>query len=86
MKNLNMENTKEYKCKDFYQAIAIKTVGIPLIRLEKSSERFFVFVFDDPDKYVQEIISKYWSNNLQVDAKEFVENINELKSRIHSGI
>lgn len=81
-----MENLTEYKCNDFYQAIVLKTVGIPLIRLEKSSGRFFMFVFDDPENKAQEIISKYWNNLLKVNAKEFVENINELKTRIHSGV
>lgn len=86
MKNLNMKNSTEYKCNDFYQAVVLKTAGIPLIRLEKSSGQFFIFVFDDPGNMAQEIISKYWNNNLKVDAKEFVENINECKSRIHSGV
>lgn len=77
---------KEYKSNDFYQAVVIKTAGIPLLRLEKSSEKFYIFVFADPNNRVEEIISKYWTNSLKVDAQELIENINELKSRIHSGI
>jgi len=81
-----MENTKEYQSNDFYQSVVLKTAGLPLIRLEKSSGRFFIFVFDDPENKAEGIISKFWNKELQVNAKEFVENISEMKSRIHSGI
>ena len=75
-----------YKCNDFYQAVVIKTAGLPLIRLERVSGRFFNFVFDDPDNKAEEIIAKYWRGEMHVDAKKFVENIDEFKSRIHSGV
>jgi len=81
-----MEKTREYKSNDLYQAVVLKTSGIPLIRLEKSSGRFFIFVFDDANNKAEEILSRYWARNLQVDAKTFVENINEAKTRIHSGL
>lgn len=86
MEKINMENPTEYKCNDFYQAVILKTAGIPLIRLEKPNGRFFYFVFDDPKDNVKEIVSNYWENNLKVDARELIENINMLKTRIHSGI
>jgi len=70
MEKPNMEKPKEYKCNDFYQAVILKTAGVPLIRLEKTTERFFNFVFDDPE----------------VDARDLIESINELKTRIHSGV
>ena len=86
MKNLNMEKTREYKCNDFYQAVILKTAGVPLVRLERTTGRFFDFVFDDPEDKAEQIISKYWIKELKVDAKELVENINEMKTRIHSGV
>ncbi|KKQ15397.1 hypothetical protein A2858_02495 [Candidatus Daviesbacteria bacterium RIFCSPHIGHO2_01_FULL_36_37] len=81
-----MEKPKEYKCNDFYQAVILKTAGVPLIRLEKTTERFFNFVFDDPEENVKNIISQYWNNKLKVDARDLIESINELKTRIHSGV
>ncbi len=81
-----MKNIREYKSNDFYQAVVLKTAGVPLIRLEKSSGRFFFFVFDDAENKADEIISLYWNNELKVDAKKFVENINECKTRIYSGM
>lgn len=86
MEKLNMENPKEYKSNDFYQAVVLKTAGVPLVRLEKSSGRYFIFVFDDPNNIAEKIISQFWSRELKVDAKELIENINEIKTRIHSGI
>jgi len=81
-----MENIKEYKSQDFYQSVILKTVGFPLLRLERTNGRFFTFVFDDSNNKAQETISMYWNKQLKVDARELIENINELKTRIHSGI
>lgn len=81
-----MNRQTEYKSNDLYQAVVLKTAGIPLIRLEKSSGHFFIFVFDDANNKAEEILSKYWAKELQVDAKSFVENINEAKTRIHSSL
>lgn len=82
-----MENTKEFKTNDFYQAIILKTVGFPLLRLERAlGQRFFIFIFDDSDSQAERTIEKYWNHQIKVDARDFVENINELKTRIHSGL
>ena len=85
METKNMENTQEYKSSDFYQAVVLKTVGFPLIRLERSGGQRFFFVFIDSNFTAQKTIEKYWNHEIKVDAKEFIENINELKTRIHSG-
>ncbi len=78
---------QEFKTNDFYQAIILKTVGFPLLRLEKDSrQRFFIFVFDNLDYKADETIEKYWNHQIKVDARELIENINELKTRIHSGV
>lgn len=79
-------NNKEYKINDFYQAVVLKTVGFPLLRLEKSTGRFYFFVFDNPLSKAEKVIEQYWKREIKVDAKEFVENINELKTRIHLGV
>jgi len=76
----------EFTTNDLYQAVVLKTAGLPLIRLEHASGKFFDFIFDDTTGKAEEILSKYWIKKLQVDAKEFVENINEIKTRIHSRI
>lgn len=84
MKEKRMENTKEYKSNDFYQSVVLKTIGFPLMRLEKGSSRFFYFIFADPDNKAKEAIEKYWNSEITVDARKLIENINELKTRIYS--
>ncbi len=79
-----MENIKEYKSSDFYQSVVLKTIGFPLLRLEKGDRRFFFFVFDDPDHKAKETIERYWNREITVVARDLVENINELKTRIYS--
>ena len=81
-----MKNSTEYKLNDFYQAVILKVVGFPLLRLERGSSRFFIFVFDDPDNKAQEIIDKYWNREIKVIARDLIECISELKTRIHSGV
>jgi hypothetical protein len=38
-----------FRINDFYQATILKTVGFPLLRLERSRGKFVTFVFDDPE-------------------------------------
>lgn len=81
-----MENIQEFKTHDFYQAVILKTAQLPLIRLERSTGKFVVFVFNDPEYKAEGIIEKYWAKELTLVAREMIENINELKTRIHSGV
>lgn len=76
----------EFKSNDFYQAVVLKTAGLPLVRLEQTTGRFFNFVFNDSDNLAESILLKFWNKQMKVDAKSFVENINEIKARIHSGL
>lgn len=77
---------QEYKLNDFYHAVILKTVGFQLLRLEKSNGRFLIFVFADPSSEAQATIQKYWDRDLKVEPRELIDTINELKTRIHSGI
>lgn len=81
-----MQNLKEYKSPDFYQSVVLKSAGLTLLRLEKKNDRFFIFVFDDSNNEAKEIIKSYWSRKLQLVARDLIESINELKTRIHSGV
>ena len=77
---------KEYKTHDFYHAVILKTVGFSLSGLEKGNGKFSVFVFNDPESQAQTTIKNYWDHQIQVDARKIIENINELKTRLHSGV
>jgi len=80
-----MKNT-EYKLNDFYQSAVLKSAGLPLLRLEKSQDKYFFFIFDDSSQKAEDIIRKYWNKELQVIARELVESIHELKTRLHMGM
>lgn len=79
------KESQEFKINDFYQAVILKTVGFPLLRLEKGTGNFVTFVFDDSTSKAEETIGKYWNREISVDARSLIENINELKTRIHTG-
>ena len=81
-----MENNREFRINDFYQAVILKTVGFPLLRLERGNGKFVTFVFDDPEYKAEEVLEKYWQREIKVIARDLVESINELKTRIYSGI
>ncbi|KKQ87780.1 MAG: hypothetical protein UT10_C0001G0021 [Candidatus Woesebacteria bacterium GW2011_GWB1_38_8b] len=91
LKMKNPMESNEFKLSDFYQSVILKTAGFPLVRLEKQDRQHFVFVFEDSDNQDSDnqaelILSRYWNHELQVDARDLIESINELKTRIHSGV
>lgn len=81
-----MERFQEVRIKDFYQAVLLKTLGFPLLRLEKGNGKFVFFVFDDPQNQAEAAIERYWNREVEVVVRDFVENIKELKNRIFTGI
>jgi len=81
-----MEKQNEYKLNDFYQAVVLKTTGYPLVRLEKGTGRYVFFVFADPDNKAEETIKLFWDRKIEVVARDLIENINELKTRIHLSV
>lgn len=77
---------QEVKLKDFYQSVLLKTVGFPLLRLERASSDFVTFIFSDPKGKIPETLDRYWKGGILVNAKELIDNINELKTRLHTRI
>lgn len=74
----------KYETKDFYLSCVLRALGIELLKLDQSKGNFSVFVFNDPQNQVQTIINQYWDKKLSVDARTFVETINELKTRLYN--
>lgn len=83
---MKMENSKEIKLHDFYQACVLKTAGFVLLRVERNNSKFVEFVFADPDKQSVIILEKHWSGQLTLISKDLIQSIGDLKSRIYSGI
>ncbi len=79
-----MQDENVIKLHDFYQACILKTLGFPLLRLERQSGNFVTFVFDDPNHKASDAIDNYWNRKTSVVARDLIETINELKTRIHS--
>lgn len=74
---------KYFKIKDFYSAIILRSLNISILRLEKENNRFVTFIFDSPPTICEQILSNFWDRKLRIEPRRFIENINELKTRIH---
>jgi len=81
-----MKKIKEIKLHDFYQSCILKTAGFSIIRLERNNSKFVEFVFDDSRSEAESVLKEYWNRNLKLQARDLVENISELKTRIFSGV
>ncbi|MBI4038708.1 hypothetical protein HY384_02000 [Candidatus Daviesbacteria bacterium] len=82
----NLQETSLYKNHDFYLSAICLAAGLSLLRLERGQGKFVVFVFSDPQQKAQQIISDHWSHKLKVPSRSIIEAINELKTRLHSGV
>lgn len=78
-----MTNNKELRIKDMYSAAVLRTLNYPLIDLDRSEGNFVLFVFDDNKSTAEEALRQHWDGRLEVNSREFVESIRELKTRLH---
>lgn len=69
--------------KDFYSGCVLRCFDIPISKLVKSEDRFVIFVFNADPQICERILSDFWNRKLSVEPRKFIENINELKTRIH---
>ena len=83
---MKMKKIKEIKLHDFYQACILKTAGFSIIRLERNNSKFVEFVFEDSKSEAETVLKEYWKRNLKLQAKDLIESISELKTRIYSGV
>lgn len=81
-----MKNDKLFTTKDFYLSACLLASGLPLKQLQRREEKIVVFVFDDPKNIAKKIIQDHWSRKLIIPTRDLIEAINELKTRIYSGI
>jgi len=82
-----MENLKQYKSHDFYTScVILASKKLKLIGLERNKNNLVTFVFDDPLLLASQIIQKHWNRENKIPSRDLIEAINELKTRIYSGI
>lgn len=79
-----MENLGVFKSKDFYSGVILLVLGFELLDVERSLEKFCLFVFSDPEGRAGEMVDRYWKRELRVDPRLMADSINELKTRLHS--
>jgi hypothetical protein len=79
-------NEDRWKSKDFYLSCVIRASGFELINLERNEHDFSVFVFDISPQKAEEIISLHWSKQLKLPTRDLIEAINELRTRLKSGV
>jgi len=83
---MKMKNKAEYRLHDFYIASILLATSHPLLRIEKTGNKFVDFIFDTSKDEAEKTIGDYWSRNLQVDARDLIDAISSLKTRIYSGV
>lgn len=81
-----LKDEKVFKSRDFYTCCALRASNLVLRAVEPTSGKFANFVFENPQGEAEEIIRKHWSGELKVSTKDFVAAINELKTRLNSGL
>lgn len=73
-----------FKTRDFAHASILLALGYKLSSLERSGVDFVRFVFNIEPDIASQIWDKYWSREIQVDAKTLIDCIHEIKTRLHS--
>lgn len=69
-----------YKTKDLYLAAVLKTLGYKVENVETRPDvKARLFVFGGDKKKIEEDVSRFWNNELNVYAKELYDSVQLLK-------
>ena len=82
IKKLDDQNNYFYTY-DLGCSAALISAGFELISLDKANPRRVQFIFCRKNN-IEKVVNKYWTNQLNVQASSFFENIKMLKNRIYS--
>ena len=74
----------DYKTKDFYTSCLLLALGFKFERLERGDDRFSYFIFEDPRIEADSTVSRYWNRQQQIEAKDLVDAIHDLKAILYS--
>ena len=66
-----------------YSAAVLRSLNYPLISLDRSEGNYVLFIFDDQNFTADEVLRQHWDGRLEVNSRDFVESIRELKTRLH---
>lgn len=84
MENKNTNN--RFYSQDFYLVCVLKSAGLRLQNLVRNTNGKVTFVFENTNQIAEQIIQKHWNKELKITSLDLVEAINQLKTRIHSGV
>lgn len=79
-----MQKANELRIKDLYSASLLRCLKYPLRELDRSEGKHIVFVFDDPEISAEHVLQQHWDGQLEVNSRDFVESVRELKTRLHA--
>lgn len=80
-----MKENMTYQTKDFYIAACILASEFQLLELIPIGSKTFSFVFNISVENAEELIESYWQRKLILPARDYVNALHELKTRIYSG-
>lgn len=75
-----------YRSHDFYLVAICVASGASIFSVDRKDHEFVSFTLDIPESEAREIIKRHWNRELKVPTRDLVEAINELKTRLHSGV
>ncbi|OGQ50778.1 MAG: hypothetical protein A3J24_01520 [Deltaproteobacteria bacterium RIFCSPLOWO2_02_FULL_53_8] len=78
MKPTCQQPSGEFKTRDLYLAVVLKSSGIPIARLESSGPRA-VFVFKETAQ-LDEISTKFFNRELRIEPRSLFDEWRSLKS------
>lgn len=81
-----MENKDKWKSNDFYLSAICIASGAILEHLERKEKNYVTFVLNISQTEAEKIIQSHWKRTLRIPTRDVVEAINELKTRLHSGV
>mgnify|MGYP001561074485 CR=1 FL=1 len=79
-----MNNQAEYSTRDIYISVILKSLNIPLLRIE-SNGRQGIFVFKSSEA-LENIISQYFNGELKLNPRTVFDNWKALKSQAFAAI
>lgn len=76
-----------FETSDFYSAVVLRSLGWSLTDMKPSEKNrkkvFFVFDTEKMAKHPNDMLQEYWDGTLTINARSFVEAINEIKTRLY---
>lgn len=81
-----MPNKNEVRIKDMYSAAVLRCLRYPLVDLDRSEGNYVLFVFDDSGATAEEVLRQHWDGRLEVNSRDFIESVRELKTRLHGQV